>query len=54
MKQVFGALQADDRATMARLLQTLDEAMAPLINGDPLITGDPHTEEVSFHGRITR
>ena len=45
MKKVFGALDADDRATMARLLQTLDGAMAPLI------TGDPHTEDVSFHGR---
>src|ERR1700678_15049 len=29
-KQVFGALAAEDRATMARLLQTLDDAMAPL------------------------
>ena len=44
MKQVFGALEADDRATMARLLQTLDDAMAPLS------TSDPHAEEMSFHG----
>jgi DNA-binding MarR family transcriptional regulator len=48
MKQVFGALKADDRATMARLLQTLDDAMAELI------TGDPHPEERSSHGRIAR
>jgi len=44
MKQVFGALEADERATMARLLQTLDDAMAPLS------TSDPHAEEMSFHG----
>jgi DNA-binding MarR family transcriptional regulator len=44
MKQVFGALEADDRATMARLLQALDDAMAPLS------TSDPHAEEMSFHG----
>ena len=43
MKQVFGALEADERATMARLLQTLDDAMAPLS------TSDPHAEEMSFH-----
>ena len=42
MKQVFGALEADDRATMARLLQTLDDAMAPLS------TSDPDAEEMSF------
>jgi DNA-binding MarR family transcriptional regulator len=35
MKQVFGALDADDRATMARLLQTIDDAMAEFITGDP-------------------
>ena len=44
MKQVFGALEADDRAAMARLLQTLDDAMAPLS------TSDPDAEEMSFHG----
>src|ERR1017187_6875683 len=48
MKQVFGALGGDDRATMARLLQTLDDAMAELI------TGDPHPEEMSAHGRTER
>jgi DNA-binding MarR family transcriptional regulator len=48
MTQVFGALEADDRATMARLLQTLDDAMAGLT------TGDPHPEEMSAHGRIAR
>jgi DNA-binding MarR family transcriptional regulator len=48
MKQVFGALGPDDRATMARLLQTLDDAMAELI------TGDPDPEEVSAHDRIAR
>jgi len=31
MKQVFGALAADDRATMARLLHVLDEATSPLV-----------------------
>jgi DNA-binding MarR family transcriptional regulator len=34
MKQVFGALAADDRATMARLLQSLDEATSPLVTSD--------------------
>ena len=48
MKQVFGALGPDDRATMARLLQTLDDAMAELITGDPL------PEETSAHDRIAR
>ncbi len=48
MKQVFGVLDEDDRATMARLLQTLDDAMAEFI------TGDPHQEEMSSHGRIAR
>jgi DNA-binding MarR family transcriptional regulator len=48
MKQVFGALDADDRATMARLLQTIDDAMAEFI------TGDPHPEEMSSHGRTAR
>ena len=48
MKQVFGALDADDRATMARLLQTIDDAMAELI------TGDPYPEEMSSHGRTAR
>jgi DNA-binding MarR family transcriptional regulator len=48
MKQVFGALGPDDRATMARLLQTLDDAMAELI------TGDPAPEEMSAHDRIAR
>jgi DNA-binding MarR family transcriptional regulator len=48
MKQVFGALGADDRATMARLLQTLDDAMARFI------TGDPHPEGMSAHGHIER
>jgi hypothetical protein len=48
MKQVFGALGPDDQATMARLLQTLDDAMAELI------TGDPDPEEVSPHDRIAR
>ena len=48
MTQVFGALGPDDRATMARLLQTLDDAMAEFI------TGDLDPEEVSAHGRIER
>jgi len=48
MTQVFGALGPDDRATMARLLQTLDDAMAELITGDPL------PEETSAHDRIAR
>jgi hypothetical protein len=48
MKQVFGALGGDDRATMARLLQTLDDAMAELI------TGDPDPEEMSADDRIER
>jgi DNA-binding MarR family transcriptional regulator len=48
MKQVFGALDADDRATMARLLQTIDDAMAEFI------TGDPNPEEMSSHGRTAR
>ncbi len=48
MKQVFGALEADDRATMARLLQTLDDAMAPLG------TSDSHAEEMSFHDSTAR
>jgi DNA-binding MarR family transcriptional regulator len=47
MKQVFGPLGSDDRATMARLLQTLDDAMAELI------TGDPDQEEMT-HDRIAR
>jgi DNA-binding MarR family transcriptional regulator len=47
MKQVFGALGPDDRTTMARLLQTLDDAMAELI------TGDPDPEEMT-HDRIAR
>jgi DNA-binding MarR family transcriptional regulator len=48
MKQVFGALEPDDRATMARLLQTLDDAMAPLS------TSDPDAEEMRFHGNTAR
>ena len=48
MKQVFGALEADDRATMARLLQTLDDAMAPLSTDDPL------AGEMSFHDSTAR
>ncbi|MDQ2811623.1 MAG: MarR family transcriptional regulator [Actinomycetota bacterium] len=48
MKQVFGALGAEDRATLARLLQTIDDAMAEFI------TGDPHPEEMSAHGRAAR
>jgi DNA-binding MarR family transcriptional regulator len=48
MKQVFGALDAGDRATMARLLQTIDHAMAELI------TGDPDPEEESSHGHLAR
>jgi DNA-binding MarR family transcriptional regulator len=47
MNQVFGALGPHDRATMARLLQTLDDAMAELI------TGDPDPEEMT-HDRIAR
>ena len=35
MKQVFGALAADDQATLARLLQTLDEATSSLAASDP-------------------
>jgi hypothetical protein len=34
MKQIFGALDATDRATMARLLQALDAAAAAVISGD--------------------
>src|SRR3984957_247319 len=54
MKQVFGALEAADRATMARLLHTLDEATAPLVTGDP--HGEPaaHPAEMSFHDRTDR
>jgi DNA-binding MarR family transcriptional regulator len=48
MTQVFGALNVGDRTTMARLLQTLDDAMAEFI------TGDPHPEEISAHDRIER
>jgi DNA-binding MarR family transcriptional regulator len=48
MKQVFGALEPDDRVTMARLLQTLDDAMAPLSTDDPL------AGEMSFHDSTAR
>jgi hypothetical protein len=50
MKQVFGALEPADRATMARLLHTLDEAMAPLVTGDPHGEPTAHQAEMSFHG----
>jgi DNA-binding MarR family transcriptional regulator len=48
MTRVFGALNPGDRTTMARLLQTLDDAMAEFI------TGDPHPEDISAHDRIER
>jgi DNA-binding MarR family transcriptional regulator len=48
MTQVFGALEPGDRTTMTRLLQTLDDAMAELI------TGDPAPEEMSAHDHIAR